>query len=280
MATKSKSTTTKATPIHRYAYPHLSAAVAHIDATPRTWLDKASESDSAEQSWDLGAGWAGARQMCLTGWQEGIDAMTATLGNLPAPETSPARQYRVVGSRVSAPRAAAGSMRCMVAKKPDNGARPMLTLYVDVCASSFVNADCAARYGAAIVRYVEQLEARGYRIALHVGFAVNLDTKGKHDQTHFFTWQLKDHGTRLCLPDAAFSIAHLGCFRRIGFALIERSNSKTTYGYGSIQRLTPALVGDPKALCLTGINAVNSTCTTDSDALAHVAAVIGEHIAK
>jgi hypothetical protein len=274
--------TATASDTQRYTFPHLSAAVDFIDATPRNWTTDSSETAYAEHEWDLGTGWQGARQLCRTGWQEGIDAMKATLGNLPAPQAVPKRSYRVVGARPSAPRAAAGALRCMVAKRPDSGAKPMLTLYVDVCASSFVDAQCAARYGAAIVRYIEQLEARDYRIALHVGFGVSLNGKkgGTKNTKHYFGWMLKDHGTRLCLPDAAFSIAHLGCFRRIGFALIERSNSKTTSGYGSIDRLTPAIVGDAKAICLTGINSVNSTCRTDSDALDYVQSVLEPHLTK
>jgi hypothetical protein len=260
--------------MYKKHFPSLSAVVDYINTTPKVWKTDASTNGDKEHSWDLSAGYQGALDMAFNGWREGARNVQQGLEILRPTASAYFKRYHVTGQRVSIGRYLVGNPLCMVDRKPKQSAKPAIRLAVSVCCSAFVRADCFSNFGLAIASYAEQLEQAGYKV--EVIAAIPNAYKNGQVQESIFSWVVKGLHDRLDFSDLAFSIGHPACFRRLGFALIERLPCAASWSYGKVRKILPGDLPHDNVILLNGINQVNDKATTPEDALAYVAEVISE----
>jgi hypothetical protein len=128
-----------------------------------------------------------------------------------------------------------------------------------------------ANFGTAVAQYVNQLETDGVRVEL-IGMIVSL-VQGRR-VAH--SWTVKAADQPLDLAVVAFSIGHPAMFRRLGFALRERSGAPYDPSYG---RTVPAEMRDligpaPGTVILNGMADAGTHAQTPQAALAYVSAQI------
>jgi hypothetical protein len=257
---------------------------AWIDRTPRVWGADTSERDYghyAQASWDLNAGYAGARALARNGWIEGAqrvqEALKAFTPNTPQPDT----KTDVYGFRPHVPRFCAGAPDSMIrhANVATLGCGKVLTLVVPLFLSAFTEAQYASNFGVAVAQYVNQLETDGTRVELIGCFTQKHENSGWHT-SHSFT--IKNADQPLDLAVVAFALGHPAMFRRIGFALQERSDPVPTdsvYGYPVKPALKYLINPPPGAVILDGMNDANKCARTPEAGLAYVAKKIEKAIA-
>ena len=263
-------------PLHFQHFASLQAMQRWIEATPATWTYKQSRTGTASQSWDLNAGWEGALKLARDGWREGGAAFATGLATLPAMEPAPAWTLDVGGFFPDVPRYLTGRPDCMwnEAQDPDAHRKPTLTLVVSTAANCGTDAKAMGNYGMAIAHYVDELENAGLQVEV---IACIAERYSRADAA--WTWTVKAAGERMNLETVAFSIAHPACFRRLGFALIERLpvSIPQEYGYGTAQatarwHIAPSDFKD--AVILNGMINANSHSATREGAYRHVVAEI------
>lgn len=253
----------------RFAFRSLSELGEYIDRTPRTWTQNSSKTHGTGVDWDLRAGYDRAVDMARNGWIEGAekaqDALRAFAPMTPAPDT----RTDVYGFRPHVPRFCAGAPDSMIrhTTKPDNGAGRVLTLAVPVNALAYVNAPAMANFGVAVAQYVNQLETDGTRVEL-LGMMVSLVSG--HRCAH--TWVIKYADQPLDLAVVAFSIGHPAMFRRLGFALRERSGLPEDFGYGQTvaAKLDDIIDPAPGTIILNGMANADSYAPTPERGLEYV----------
>lgn len=253
----------------RYSFDSIREAVLWIEDTTPTWRDRESVDAHAYTDWDLNAGYRGALDMARDGWIEGAQDAATSLQSFQPATYQPAKRAAVAGSIVSPSRYAAGNPRCMIRRHREGtrGSGRILSLYVAVNAVGDVGATYMRNYGLAVAQYINQLEQAGTRVELHAGFC---SSKGNQWMAHSF--KLKDAGQPLDLAAVAFAIGHPAMFRRIGFALRERSAAHWGGAYGgSIQLTLDHLINAPSgAICLNGMQYANQNARTPEKALEYV----------
>ena len=104
------------------------------------------------------------------------------------------------------------------ANPPRMGEGKALTLIVPVNALAGVSAQSMSNFGLGVAQYINQLETDGTRVCI-IG-AICSKVSGKR-LTH--TWTIKLADQPLDLAILSFAIGHPAMFRRLGFALRERS---------------------------------------------------------
>jgi hypothetical protein len=148
-------------------------------------------------------------------------------------------------------------------RKREHGHRPAITMAVNVVANCGVSAEAMSNYGLAISRYADELEQAGYPVAV---IAVMAAQQGKNRTSH--SWTVKEQGQAMNLADIAFSIGHPGCFRRLGFACLERTGPEYP-GYGQASPITaddlPPRYAD--AILLNGITSADYHSSTPEAAI-------------
>lgn len=265
---------TRITPDYpRYSFESLAELGEYINRTPRTWRGDYSVSEPASHSWDLDAGYVRAVDMARNGWIEGAekmqDALRAFAPATPAPDT----KVDFYGFRPHVPRFCAGAPDNMIRHTPraDMGCGRVLTLAVPVNAGAGQSAACMAHFGVAVAQYINQLETDGTRVEL-IGCIVS-EVNGPR-VAH--SWIIKRADQPIDLAVVAFSIGHPAMFRRLGFALRERSSVPYWSGYGSPKdAVTDDIINAPPGMViLNGMKEANTYAPTAKKALAYVSAKI------
>jgi hypothetical protein len=133
-----------------------------------------------------------------------------------------------------------------------------------------------ANFGTAVARYINQLEAENVRVEV-IGMIVS-NVRG---QRVAHSWTLKRASQPLDLAVLSFSIGHPAMFRRLGFALRERSHAPCDPGYGST---VPATAGDlinapAGVVVLNGMAQASTVAKTPEDALAYISKAIDAALA-
>ena len=202
-----------------------------------------SRRNQARQDWDLNLGYKGAYAAYTGGWAEGArkaEELAATLRPRPQGKRTALRRS-VTGAfpNVGAYLAGAPDSMYQVSSKAAQG-RPYVHLYLPVSYSAFIEADTAFNKGCAMVAMIDALEAAGCRVAVTLTFKSAMTGGTVVDRV-----RVKDYADRLDIDQLIFTAAHPAFFRRIMFALIERSPVKvsrdsTRGGYGHVAELTDA----------------------------------------
>jgi hypothetical protein len=235
--------------------------------TPRNWSVEASHGHPATKDWDLEAGYEGTLTLARDGWHEGVEMIhTALQAIVPASGREARWGYSQTGGSVSVSRYLTGHPKCMRNRRKKNmGGVPVLHLVVNVVASCAVKAERMANYGAAITGLIDRLENSGRRVHLDMVMAVN--SKGIRLS---MGWNVKRASEPLDLSQVAFAIAHPAAFRRLGFAMMERTHKdaeSAAYGYSA--DALPWDVPDytDGTMIVDGLNHQPSRCATPKDAL-------------
>jgi hypothetical protein len=254
---------------YRYHFDHLPELAKYAAEAPRKWSYRSSLAEGRGYEWDLATGYERAVELAKSGWIEGAQRTQRALKAF-APKTPiPATKYDVVGSRPCVARYVQGIPTNMVrrVKIADSGRGRVLTLVVSVAANWYVEAPNMAHYGVAIAQYIRQLEAAHTRVHLIACFTVKL-----HGRRVTHSWTVKNADQGLDLANVAYSIGHPACFRRLGFALLERCDSPSQANYGaSVDSIPADIIGLPaNAVILNGMKDVNTNCPTAEAGLAYV----------
>lgn len=243
---------------------------AYLRDKPAIW-DSAGHGSNNPPSpeWDLNVGYTGALLLAKDGWPEGTERIHEALQAIVPSTGREARWgYAQTGGSVSVGRYLTGHPKCMRnRRKKQMGAAPVLHICVNTAASCMVKAEQMANYGAAVTGLIDRLENMGRRCHVDVIMVTNL-WAGKARCS--VGWNVKRASEHVDIGQIAFSIAHPAAFRRLGFAMMERTPKNCqTGGYGRCLDGAPDDVPDytDGTMILDGINHEYQRCNTPKDAL-------------
>lgn len=263
---------------HRYFYESLSEVADYIRDTPRKWTYNESHDGPVKQSWDLATGYSKALTLMDTGWSDGAKKAQAILKTFKPASFKPDTRNDFYGFRPNVPRYCAGAPDCMVRrdKRADQGAGAALTLVVPLSANCGTSAEHMMNFGCAIAQTVAQMEHEGTRCEVFGAISVRLRAAGCKVH-HVF--RIKRADAPLNLPKLAFAIGHPAMLRRIGFALIERTDREIQApGYGAALGATlQDVINVPaSAVIINGMDDADRVAKTPESALAHIQAAIAK----
>lgn len=259
-----------------YHFDSLAELGRYLRDTPRTWHGcDSSEGPSYGKGWDLGCTYDEAERMAREGWLEGAQEAQQALKALALKSPEPDTKVDFYGFLPHVPRFCAGAPDSMIrrAREATGGMGKVITLYVPVNAVGGVDAKYMRNFGLGVAQYINQLETDGVRVELYgvicseQGYSYSGDAPAL---TH--SWRIKTADQPLDLAVLAFSVGHPAMFRRLGFALRERSDAPRNPGYG---RSRPAKLSDlidpPNgAYVLNGMTIANEIARTPKDAVEYV----------
>lgn len=259
----------------RYQFNSLAELAQYLQDTPKRWYGRSSTRPSRDKSWDLGASYDDAWKLARYGWLEGGQAVRKALKALPPATSRPNHVNDFYGHMPHVARFCAGAPDSMVrhARKATNDMGRVLSLVVPVNALAAVQAQYMQNFGVGLAHYIAGLEASGTRVEV-IGAIVSRVSGVRCAHT----WHIKRAGQPLDLPVLAFAIGHAAMFRRIGFALRERVNTREDASYG---KTVPATLDDvincPKgAFVLNGMASANEVARTPEAASAYIARQLGK----
>lgn len=265
----------------RYAFDSLAELARFIADTPRTWRANASKTNFATYSWDLGAGYEGALELAREGWLEGAQTATKALREFTPKTPSVALRTDFYGHMPHVPRFCAGAPDNMIRhhKTPTIGGGRVLTLYVPVNALGSVDAKYMRNFGLGVAQYINQLESDGLRVELY-GMCVSDGDISEGCISLSHSWLLKRADQPLDLAVVAFSIGHPAMFRRLVFALRERSECRELLAYGSSRaaKLSDLIEPVSGAVILNGMRNADVHARTPEAALEYVGTEIDKAI--
>jgi hypothetical protein len=196
-----------------------------------------SRDNDGSDSWDLNLGYRGALDAYSGGWAEGAqkayelaDRLTPKpIGNRTTLQRSVAGSFPNVGAYL----AGAPDSMYRVSKKAATS-RPYVHLYLPIMYNAGVTADTAFNRGCAMVALCDALETAGCRVKITLVLASQVNGGNRC----VMRLLVKDYQDRLDVDQLIFTAAHPAFFRRLCFALYERSEyepvrAATRGGYGS-----------------------------------------------
>lgn len=199
-----------------------------------------------------------AMDLAVKGWPEGRKKiMTAIASAQASPTFTPALTMDVAGAYPIAALAAAGDPCSMVDLAPiEDRVRPIVRLVIQRGASAAYEVDEFTNYGAAVLSYVEGLEAAGFRCEITVAFCSDFHESGDS----VITVVVKRAEETMEFDRMAFVMTHPSFFRRICFAVMESTEVlsgwliRHSYGYS---RNPKASEFDHDQVLVPGVNMVN-----------------------
>ena len=196
-----------------------------------------SVSNGADEEWDLSLGYQGAMDAYTGGWSEGArkaQDLADTLTPRPRASRTTLRSSVAGGfPNIGAHLAGAPMSMYTVGKKAAQG-KPFVHIVVPIAYSCRIKAETAFSQGCAMVALIDAMENAGCRVKVTLVRASDLHSNSRYAMR----FAVKDYSDRLDLDQVMFTAAHPAFFRRIVFALQERSEHKaardqTQRGYGS-----------------------------------------------
>lgn len=255
-----------------------------LEATPPQWNIRNSEKRHPEEGWDLCAGWDGTLAMAKRGWSEGaalVRQIALTVMARPSSEREAKWGYDVAGDFPDVGRFMSGRPDNMRRRRSTHGRAPIITICVNQSVSGGTRATAFRNFGAALLAMIDQIEHTGRRVELFTGFAGIM--RGGHLVTALT--RVKGADEPVDLGALAFGTAHPAFFRRLGFAILERTPSSfESMGYGSCGDWVDHtdLIGGPEsALYIDGLgHGNNERCATIGGAVALAMEQINRAAAK
>lgn len=233
-----------------------------------------------DASWSGTATLEAALTLARDGWPEGRKSlMAATAAAATSPTFSPQIMMDVAGAYPIPALAAAGDPDCMVNLSPvEDRVRPIVRLLVMIGASSAYKANEFLSYGAAVLSYIDALEAAAYRVEITVCYT-------GHNMGNAFGIQIvvKQAEEPLEIDRMAFAMTHVAFLRRVMFAVAESEPSISAvmgHGYGT-PRNPDERDTEPGQIILPGVNMVkpgHACLKSPSAALAQIAPMIEEQL--
>ncbi len=201
---------------------------------------------SSSRSWDMGVTGSAAMELAANGdpsivaeWEGQIEHVQEASSEAPRPLWTPS----MLGPRVSVPAYLAGSPMCMRRRKRPENITRHVSVYVSTTSSGGITADDMMRRGAAILGYVQSIQAMGLAIDLYLvadmqGWSdASSHIKRASDELHDMTIDgdciqvIRVESRPLDLSTAGFAMAHPAFARNVTYA------HAASYGsYGSWSR--------------------------------------------
>lgn len=234
-----------------------------LSRTPRVWNQHSSLNEGYDYQWSLNVKYKEAEKMMTEGWHNGAMKLYEALNALPPPTTTHTKLTRdVAGHYPDVPRYLQGDPAHMVTRGKVHGKKPTISILLSANLSAHQAAEPMLHFGTALCAAVDKLESRGRRVELAVAYAAK---HSRCNRTAIQGWKVKEPGEHLNLDEVAFSLAHPAAFRRIGFAMRERTPKMyDESGYGmpkSISEYEASLLGYEDALIVDCSGTKLSKCT-------------------
>lgn len=258
----------------RYWFDSLAELARYLEDAPRTWKANSSTSyPSYRDRWDLGAGYASARNLAEFGWIEGAQRTQEALKGLAPATPAPDSVTDFYGHRPHVARYCAGAPDSMIRHTPNprDGYGRVIALMVQVNANASNDAKHMANYGVALAHYINQLESEGLRCEV-IGVITSEVVKWRVSHC----WRVKRADQPLDLAVMAFAIGHPAMFRRLGFALRERCAAPESSAYGQSvgARVEDCMNAPAGAIVLDGMTRASEIARTADNALKYIEAQI------
>lgn len=180
--------------------------------------------------------YAEAVELIRYGWEEPVKELKGELSKLQAKSNVTTQKARprnsVVGYAPCVPAAIMGLPESMIAtERVPSKVKAVSIIYANTDAGS-ANRSEYLKAGAAVLKLINDLELKGYRVRLVCEFKAAIEGS----EVHVARVVIKDWKQPLDLKKIAFPIAHSSMQRRIGFRHLETipgiQNSSWKYSYG------------------------------------------------
>lgn len=256
--------------------------VAHfIDTNPCLWKENTTQHRGYiydSDSWTLGDKEPDIQRYARNGWEKGTERLHRLLEGRPATfGTVTEWGYDVAGFLPDVPRLLGGNPDCMMRHKPIKGDRPIVSICVQVWINAGISAAEMLNYGAAMVSWIDHIEAQGKRCEIWaVCAAPHGYARGKRLSASWVVKQAQDH---IDMAALAFSLTHPGASRRFGWRVWERICPITDhyYGSGGFKTTIDDVVDPPNGmLFLKGTYDNFGACKSIDTAIPYVAKQINE----
>ena len=241
--------------------------------TAPIWTYTNSREHEGEQDWDFATGYTKCEALARDGWLEGAQKAQEALKTFSPTSPLPDVKTDFYGHRPHVARYCSGAPDSMIRydREAQGGSGRVISLLVPISVNWMTRADRFANFGVGVAQYVNQMETQGYRVEVHAGMAQ--EARG-HRMT--CTVQIKSADQPLDLAVMAFAIGHPAMFRRLGFAMIERSALPETASYGMPEDMNAAdMLDAPNGLIvLNGATNSNEVARTPQAALKYISECI------
>lgn len=257
--------------IVHYSENGLPGVERHLRDNPGAWRYKGS-TEARTEEWDLGLGYEGACRLAKEGWSEGAAMLDAKLGAvIPSGGRSSRWGYSQTGGSVNIGRYLTGHPKNMRSRtKRQAGSAPVYHLVINTVCSALITATQMVNYGVALVGLIDRLENTGKRVHLDVVMVTKTYCSEAPDTRLSVGWNVKRSSEQLDLAAVAFALAHPAAFRRLGFAMMERSPKECeSDGYGMCidAHWSDVPDADDGTMVIDGIQHSPSRCNSPQDAL-------------
>lgn len=233
---------------YREHFPSIDSVMERLGERRPSDSGNGSRENKAKERWDLSLGYDGAIAAYSGGWAEGASKayeLAETIRMRPtAPRTALSRSVSGGFPNVGAYLAGNPVNMWNVSKREATG-HPFVHFYMHISFNGGIRAGTAFDRGCALVALADALESAGCRVKV-TGVECS-DIKGNYRYCAYH--ELKDYEDRLDVDNLIFTVAHPAYFRRICFALRERSpddriRDRTTSGYGTFCEMTAEDIED------------------------------------
>lgn len=262
-----------------------------LDAAKRPSLvDNPSSHNTDDPSWHGTKNFDEALDLAINGWSKGRDSLMSAMSEAQAsPRMTPSMLMDVAGAYPVAALAAAGDPCSMVDLAPiEDRVRPIVRLVVQCGGSSAYEPREFLNYGAAVLSYIEGLEAAGFRVEITVSYAAEFSARSgpyaPGNFVHYLAFLAKRAEEPLEIDRMAFILTHASMFRRIAFAVKESTPGVAEHlrysAYGFSKSPTPEQV-DRDQIIIPGVNMVKpgaKELKTPKAALAHIGPMIEKQL--
>lgn len=220
--------------VHALAFDTLGQAVQAAESTAKPLWESRSSRSTDDEKWSGSRSFEEACSLARHGWPEGRSKMVqavSTAARFAGFSTAPAYSLDVAGAFPHCAIAATGDAFCMVSPSPvSERSKPIVRLVLSGAVSAMVNPEEIFNYGAALLAFIDGLEASDIRTELTL-----LYTAQSRDESELMRFSVKLKGAEeaLDLDRMAFAIASPAMWRRVTFSLMElHLSEKWANGYG------------------------------------------------
>lgn len=207
-------------PIAFFGFSSLGELIKYVENIPpeHRMGERDAGYETDDPKWSGSADMSEAIQIARDGWNDGSDKAAEILEFLNLDNaTQRRRAYSIAGGAVSVGRLLAGNPKHMTRRQKLPGRRT-ITLFVENCASAFVNADMLTVRASIVAAFADILESRGYSCQI---VAVTMQANAWKEKPAAQTAVVLKHaGEKLNLADIVFALGHPSFLRRFNFACV------------------------------------------------------------
>lgn len=171
-----------------------------------------------------------AEDLLLHGWEVGtLDLIKSLKSPSGALKRQICNTYSVAGYQPCVPRYLQGLPDSMIDHKVVTIKSKIVNIVKDIGYAGYVKAETMENESLKVLKLVQSLESKGYRVNLYISFVSDVPYTSKKLNMQI---KIKDSGQKLNIKQVAFPLVHPSMFRRIVFGLIERLEETKNFGNG------------------------------------------------